>query len=65
MYIHIYMYILMLFYMLVYMCSSENYVCGKFHFVDLAGSERAGKTGNRGDRFKGQTLKSVLERYKL
>ena len=32
-------------------------MCGKFHFVDLAGSERAGKTGNRGDRFKGQTLK--------
>lgn len=27
---------------------------GKFHFVDLAGSERAHRTGNVGDRFKGQ-----------
>ena len=25
----------------------------KFHFVDLAGSERAHRTGNVGDRFKG------------
>lgn len=29
---------------------------GKFHFVDLAGSERAHRTGNVGDRFKGQYL---------
>ena len=26
----------------------------KFHFVDLAGSERVGRTGNIGERFKGQ-----------
>ncbi len=31
-------------------------VSSKFHFVDLAGSERASKTGNRGERFKGQPL---------
>ena len=30
---------------------------GKFHFVDLAGSERAHKTGNVGDRFKGELMK--------
>ncbi len=29
-------------------------VSSKFHFVDLAGSERVGRTGNRGERFKGQ-----------
>ena len=34
---------------------SHNMV-GKFHFVDLAGSERAHKTGNVGDRFKGNPL---------
>ena len=31
-------------------------ISSKFHFVDLAGSERASKTGNRGERFKGQFL---------
>ena len=29
-------------------------MCAKFHFVDLAGSERANRTGNVGDRFKGE-----------
>jgi len=28
-------------------------MCAKFHFVDLAGSERANRTGNVGERFKG------------
>lgn len=42
----------------------DNYTCAKFHFVDLAGSERAGRTGNRGDRFKGQMLaKTPLEHH--
>ena len=31
----------------------SHYMCAKFHFVDLAGSERAHRTGNVGDRFKG------------
>lgn len=35
---------------------------GKFHFVDLAGSERAHRTGNVGDRFKGQRPRYV-EKY--
>ena len=35
-------------------CSDfEHYMCAKFHFVDLAGSERANRTGNVGERFKG------------
>ena len=29
-------------------------VSSQFHFVDLAGSERASKTGNKGERFKGE-----------
>jgi hypothetical protein len=33
--------------------SDVFYLGAKFHFVDLAGSERAGRTGNVGDRFKG------------
>ena len=36
----------------------EHYICAKFHFVDLAGSERAHRTGNIGDRFKGESLNS-------
>ena len=32
----------------------DDCVFSKFHFVDLAGSERVSKTGNRGERFKGQ-----------
>ena len=39
--------------------SVEQCLSAKFHFVDLAGSEKAGKTGNRGERFKGQ-LKIVI-----
>ena len=39
--------------------SVEQCLSAKFHFVDLAGSEKAGKTGNRGERFKGQ-LKTAL-----
>ena len=31
----------------------EQCIAAKFHFVDLAGSERVGRTGNRGERFKG------------
>jgi len=31
-------------------------MCAKFHFVDLAGSERANRTGNVGERFKGNIL---------
>ena len=31
----------------------EQFVAAKFHFVDLAGSERVNKTGNKGERFKG------------
>jgi len=31
----------------------EHYMCAKFHFVDLAGSERVSRTGNVGERFKG------------
>jgi len=31
----------------------EHYMCAKFHFVDLAGSERVNRTGNIGERFKG------------
>ncbi len=42
--------------------SEENSVTSAifshFHFVDLAGSERASKTGNKGERFKGQ-LKEI------
>ena len=34
--------------------SVEQCLSAKFHFVDLAGSEKAGRTGNRGERFKGQ-----------
>ena len=34
--------------------SVEQCLSAKFHFVDLAGSERVGKTGNVGERFKGQ-----------
>lgn len=34
--------------------SVEQCLSAKFHFVDLAGSERAGRTGNQGERFKGQ-----------
>ena len=43
-------------YCLSFGCISEvsHYMCSKFHFVDLAGSERAHKTGNVGDRFKGE-----------
>jgi len=41
------------------MCEScsdfEHYMCAKFHFVDLAGSERVNRTGNVGERFKGDT----------
>ena len=37
-------------------CSDfEHYMCAKFHFVDLAGSERANRTGNVGERFKGES----------
>lgn len=36
---------------------------GKFHFVDLAGSERAHRTGNVGDRFKGQRPR-YFEKYR-
>lgn len=37
---------------------------GKFHFVDLAGSERAHRTGNVGDRFKGQRPRYMyFEKY--
>ena len=32
----------------------EQCVSAKFHFVDLAGSERVARTGNKGERFKGQ-----------
>ena len=32
----------------------EQCLSAKFHFVDLAGSERVSKTGNQGERFKGQ-----------
>ena len=35
-------------------CEVEQCLSAKFHFVDLAGSERASKTGNRGERFKGE-----------
>jgi len=31
-------------------------MCAKFHFVDLAGSERANRTGNVGERFKGDII---------
>ena len=34
----------------------EQCIAAKFHFVDLAGSERVGRTGNRGERFKGISL---------
>ena len=34
----------------------SHVVSSKLHFVDLAGSERAGKTGNRGERFIGQSV---------
>ena len=34
---------------------------GKFHFVDLAGSERAHRTGNVGDRFKGNLQMSCYK----
>ena len=34
----------------------EQCVSSKFHFVDLAGSERVRKTGNVGERFKGQLI---------
>lgn len=34
---------------------------GKFHFVDLAGSERAHRTGNVGDRFKGQRSNFIIK----
>ena len=33
----------------------EQCLSAKFHFVDLAGSERASKTGNKGERFKGES----------
>ena len=33
-----------------------NFMSSKFHFVDLAGSERANRTGNAGERFKGENL---------
>ena len=32
----------------------EQCLSAKFHFVDLAGSERVSKTGNQGERFKGE-----------
>lgn len=35
-------------------------VFSKFHFVDLAGSERVSRTGNRGERFKGQYLTHTI-----
>ncbi len=34
--------------------SFEQCLSAKFHFVDLAGSERVARTGNKGERFKGQ-----------
>ena len=38
-------------------CTSvEQCLSAKFHFVDLAGSERVGRTGNQGERFKGQLV---------
>jgi len=37
----------------VFCLDFEHYMCAKFHFVDLAGSERANRTGNVGERFKG------------
>ena len=36
--------------------SVEQCLSAKFHFVDLAGSERVGRTGNQGERFKGQLV---------
>ena len=33
---------------------TTNFMGAKFHFVDLAGSERANRTGNAGERFKGE-----------
>jgi len=38
----------------------EHYMCAKFHFVDLAGSERANRTGNVGERFKGDTYSDCI-----
>ena len=35
-------------------------MCAKFHFVDLAGSERANRTGNVGERFKGDTYSDCI-----
>jgi len=35
-------------------------MCAKFHFVDLAGSERANRTGNVGERFKGDLLRIAV-----
>lgn len=38
----------------------EQFVAAKFHFVDLAGSERVNKTGNKGERFKGDVITLYL-----
>ena len=38
-------------------------MCAKFHFVDLAGSERANRTGNVGERFKGDLLLITVITY--
>jgi len=36
-------------------------MCAKFHFVDLAGSERANRTGNVGERFKGDVYSGNIQ----
>ena len=38
----------------------EQCLSSKFHFVDLAGSERVGRTGNLGERFKGQHVTTLV-----
>lgn len=50
----------MSYYFVVIYTDIEHYMCAKFHFVDLAGSERAHRTGNVGDRFKGNFIKFFL-----
>ena len=45
---------------LFYIADVHHYICSKFHFVDLAGSERAHRTGNIGDRFKGNVNRQLL-----
>jgi len=44
----------------VFCTDFEHYMCAKFHFVDLAGSERANRTGNVGERFKGDTYSDYV-----